>query len=454
MIIEVASAGAFAGIFLAAKMKQNGGGENDHEKIKEIADQCNLKTKNQSIRIHRKSKKERYTEYVYQIPLGLSLNDFLTHLDRFNDGLNNKKRIKTVEWKNLKQIRKKDFKGRTLPQIVKHIKGILQDSYITRKHVQMFYDGMLRVRVYNQSIPDMLLFSEDLWNDCKPWHIPIGEDQDGLRYIRLDDGHTVVAGTTRYGKTTIIHLMINTFINNHSDDVEFTLLDLKSGLSFQRYYHCKQVVNTAETLEQSYEALQSVMYELDKRKEAYKRKGLEKIQDDKSNEFKRHYVIIDEASNLDWQRAKNLHSKEDVAEAKRKFNQCRAWMKQIACEAAGLGIYLVFSTQYPTTEILDSQVKANTINKICFRLDNAIQSGVVLDEGGAETIKQRGRAIVRTPDGTDMIQTFFMDNKQIDRNIKPHINIRPRKEKQNEKEHQEHGTTGKDSLIIEEIGIC
>lgn len=453
MILELGTGAVLGSIFLAAKTKGKGVVSNDHQKIKEIADQCNLKTKNQSIRIHRKTKKEKYTEYVYQIPLGLSLNDFLAHIDAFNDGLNNKTKVKTIELKNWKHIKFKKMKGKSPKEIVQYLRAILTDFYIPRKTVEMKYDGMLKMKVYEADIPSMLLFHQDSWKGCPSWHIPLGEDKDGMYYMRLDDGHTVVAGTTRYGKTTFIHLLVNTFLFLHPEEVEFSLIDLKSGLAFQRYYDCVQVRYTAETLEEAHKCFENVIADMDHRKQVFKRMGIEKIQEDKTNTFKRHYVVIDEASNLDWQRSRNLKDADAIKHAKNLYNQTIAWMKQVACEAAGLGIYLVFSTQYPTAEILDSQVKANTINKVCFRLDTAVQSKVVLDESGAEEITHKGRAIVRTPDGTRMIQTNLMTPRLIEKNLEPHIIFRPRKDEEFEDSHQDAGESGVNTLEFEETWI-
>lgn len=64
----------------------------DHEKIISVADACNLKRGGSSIRLHRKTKEERFTEYVYQIPHGLSFKKFEEHIHEFEDGLNIKKR--------------------------------------------------------------------------------------------------------------------------------------------------------------------------------------------------------------------------------------------------------------------------------------------------------------------------------------------------------------------------
>jgi len=453
MIFEVISSSIIGGIYLAAKLKSGEGPTNDHEKIKMIADVVGLKKDGKSIRIHRKyrPKNKHYTEYIYQIPLGLSLDDFKSHIDKFEDGLNNKqtsyflslKDLKKIDWKKLRQI--KSFKD--LPEQFKRIFG---EKQLIRKNIEMSYDGMLRIKVYDRSLPNFLAFDDTVWNQCKNWCVPIGETKDGVHFIRLDDGHAVIAGTTRYGKTTFLHLLITTFINLHPGEVEFSLIDLKSGLSFQRYANCKQVINMAEDLPSAHNCFKKIIREMKRRKELFKQLGIEKIQDIKQP-LSRHYIIIDEASNLDYRRME-LESKKDIEKAKLLYEQCKAWMKMIACESASLGIYLIFSTQYPTAEILDSQVKANTITKICYRLDTGTQSYVVLDHTGAEEITIKGRAIVRTPDGTAQVQSYLLDDKQIEKVIRPHIVIKAREDdEENAPISKDIRETGKDTLIIEPV---
>ncbi|MGG0554905.1 FtsK/SpoIIIE domain-containing protein [Priestia aryabhattai] len=452
MILEVVSSSIIGGIYLAAKLKGGEGPTNDYQKIKMIADAVGLKKNGQSIRIHRKyrPKNKHYTEYIYQIPLGLSLEDFQEKHQKFEDGLNNKqtryllsfKDLKKVDWKELKKIN--SFK-----EFLEQFKRMFGEKQLIRKSVEMSFDGMLKIKVYDRAMPTYLPFRESVWEQCKKWHVPIGETKDGVHFIRLDDGHAVIAGTTRYGKTTFLHLLITTFLKLHPDEVEFSLIDLKSGLSFQRYKDCKQVINMAEDLSSAHSCFNDVLQEMKHRKAWFKKLGVEKIQDVKQP-ITRHYIIIDEASNLDYRRME-LKSKKDIEAAKFMYEQCKSWMKMIACEAASLGIYLIFSTQYPTAEILDSQVKANTITKICYRLDTGTQSYVVLDHTGAEEITIKGRAIVRTPDGTVQVQSYFLDDQQIEKVITPHIVIKSRKDDEDETTGEESGETGEDTLIIEPV---
>ncbi|AJI23749.1 hypothetical protein H8R29_23440 [Priestia megaterium] len=454
MLIEITTSIAAASILGLAQLKKEGSAEDDAKKIKQIADNVGLKKAGQSIRIHRRyrPKNKKYTEYVYQIPLGLGLQDFKDQIDKFEDGLNNKKTVFTFKLGDMKKVSIKELrKTKSISGVFEEIRKIFGEKHLIRKSIHMSYDGMLRVKVYDQDIPTYLPFSEAIWEQCKKWHVPIGETKDGIHFIRLDDGHAVIAGTTRYGKTTFLHLLINTFIKLHPNEVEFSLIDLKSGLSFQRYKDCKQVMNLAEDLESSHSCFRAVIQEMKRRKVLFKKLGVEKIQDVKEP-ITRHYVIIDEASNLDYRRME-LETKEDIQRAKFLYEQCKAWMKTIACEAASLGIYLVFSTQYPTVEVLDSQVKANTITKVCYRLDTGNQSLVVLDHTGAEDITVKGRAIIRTPDGTNEVQSYFLEDEQIKKVITPHINIQPRKDDDNEQTEQKGAENRSDTPVLKKTRL-
>ncbi|MEB4856071.1 FtsK/SpoIIIE domain-containing protein [Priestia megaterium] len=454
MLIEIATSLTAASILGVAQLKKEGSSGDDAKKIKQIADAVGLKKNGQSIRIHRKyrPKNKHYTEYVYQIPLGLALEDFQEKHKKFEDGLNNKqtnyflsfKDLKKIDWKELRKIN-------SLKELPEQFKRIFGEKQLIRKSVEMSFDGMLKIKVYDRLMPKYLPFKESIWEQCKKWHIPIGETKEGLYFIQLDDGHAVVAGTTRYGKTTFMHLLINTFIYLHPNEVEFSLIDLKSGLSFQRYKDCKQVINMAEDLASAHSCFKEVLQEMKSRKALFKKLGIEKIQDIKQP-MTRHYIIIDEASNLDYRRME-LKTKKDIEQAKLLYEQCKAWMKMIACEAASLGIYLVFSTQYPTTEILDSQVKANTTTKICYRLDTGTQSTVVLDRTGAEEITLKGRAIVRTPDGTTEVQSYFLSDKQINEVITPNIIIKPRKENEDAKSSEEGTEDRQRSLVLKKTRL-
>jgi len=140
MILEVVSSSIIGGIYLAAKLKGGEGPTNDHQKIKMIADAVGLKKNGQSIRIHRKyrPKNKHYTEYIYQIPLGLSLEDFQEKHQKFEDGLNNKQTRYLLSFKDLKKVGWKELrKINSFKELPEQFKRIFGEKQLIRKSVEM-----------------------------------------------------------------------------------------------------------------------------------------------------------------------------------------------------------------------------------------------------------------------------------------------------------------------------
>ncbi|MEF7494513.1 hypothetical protein V4V34_07995 [Lysinibacillus sphaericus] len=97
-------------------------------------------------------------------------------------------------------------------------------------------------------------------------------------------------------------------------------------------------------------------------------------------------------------------------------------MSQIARLGAGLGFCLVVATQYPVGDVIPRQVKQNADAKLCFRVQSAVASRVVLDAEGAEALPMiKGRAIYQTADKREILQTPLITPQIIKDTIQPHI---------------------------------
>nr|WP_286180654.1 FtsK/SpoIIIE domain-containing protein [Bacillus sp. ISL-37] len=248
------------------------------------------------------------------------------------------------------------------------------------------------------------------------WEVPIGvtykefvaHDFEKMQML-------VVAGMTRYGKTVFLKNAITTLINNRPDNVKFTLIDLKGGLAFSRFATCKQVNKVAKNGAETLEALEAIHAEMEQRQALFLSNGWEDIGE--AGWKDRHFIVVDEGA--------EIAGFEDKADRDR----CTHLLGEIARIGAGLGYRMIFATQYPVADVFPRQVKANTSAALCFKLKNSTQSIVVLDRKGAEELPVglRGRAIYQT-DCDRIVQTPLITNEFIDIKIKPHVNIRARKE--------------------------
>ncbi|WP_052144636.1 FtsK/SpoIIIE domain-containing protein [Halalkalibacter okhensis] len=434
MFLEIGSSVVMAGLASYTYLYQSGVGGNDTKKIENISKNCGLVAKDgKTIRIHRKSRKKKYSEYVFQMPQGLSSKEFESKLDNFQDGLNIKRSVPDVSIHDFKEINwKKD--------IVKQIQMLLEKKRNLRKEVHISFDGMLIFRVYNEPLTTRYEFEESLTKRHKEWEVPIGIGRtDYIKHNFDDVPNIIVAGVPGFGKSNWLKCLVTFLIDKKADKVKLTLIDLKDGLTFGRYDSLKQVDTVAKDPEEAKEALKDVQQQMIETNKWLYRNGYEDIKE--AGVKDRHFIIIDEAA--------------DIADDE----ECQDIIKDIARRGRASGYRLIYATQYPTAETVPSQVKRNCIGRLCFTVDSATASRVVIDQEGAEKLPLiKGRAIYKTI-RCEEVQTPAIDNGFIEKTISPHIVIKARQEEDsmkgddssNDTKTEERAKRGADSFIIKEV---
>ncbi|MBY0053048.1 cell division protein FtsK [Brevibacillus agri] len=440
MLLEIVSSALFGGVALYAHLRQSGV-SNDSEKLNKIFSLTGLnvrdKDKTYTAQLVKKVNHSWGTEYRYRIPLGRSFEDYQAKLNHIQDGLNNRKTTSQFTWSDIKAL---DRERPLLPQI----KALATKKKASKKEVELSYDGLLKVKVYNTPMPTLV--SYDTPPLTRSWSVPVGQIREGNAVIQHDFEqipHMVVGGATRYGKSNFLNQLITTLIAQQPENVRFTLIDLKGGVEFSDYRNAKQVVQYAEEPDEAEKALQAVVEEMRAKQAALKARGVKNVQEAKDPI--RHFVIVDEVG--------ELNPAEAVTKEERALKErCQTYMSQVARLGAGLGYRQILATQYPTGDVIPRQCKQNSDAKLCFRVQNATASRVVLDETGAEALPEiRGRAIYQTADKRQIVQTPFIETQAIQQIVKPHLVIKPRKEHKNAGHLQPSGTTGANSNVAGSI---
>lgn len=282
-------------------------------------------------------------------------------------------------------------------------------SKTLNKPIRLEYENFLKIMVYDESLPEIVHYQEVPKE--KGWLVPLGRHLDGWEFHNFEHTpHMSVAGTTRFGKTVMLKNMMTYLIENHPDDVEFIIIDLKGGLEFDKYKNLKQVKSVSSDGFEALETLLSLNQQLDEQMRLFKRKGWTNIVDTPIK--KRTFIIVDEAAGL------TPESWMDTTE-KKMLSHCLSILGRIAKMGGGVGFRLIYCTQYPTNDAMPRSIKQTTDIKIAFRLPYNYASEVAIGEYGAEKIpsKLKGRAIVKTHE-TREFQTPMISDKEMWKRVK------------------------------------
>jgi S-DNA-T family DNA segregation ATPase FtsK/SpoIIIE len=256
-----------------------------------------------------------------------------------------------------------------------------------------------------------LIESEYFQRMTSPLTLALGKDVSGIPVVAdlTKMPHLLVAGTTGSGKSVCISSIITCLIMNNSPaDLRLAVLDPKKVelIRFNGLPHLLGHVET--TVERMLAVLRWAVTEMDNRYkllETQKSKDLEafnrKMQRKGQETLPRIVVLVDEMADL-------MMSAPDQTEQS---------LVRLAQLARGVGIHLVVATQRPSTNVLTGVIKANFPARIAFTVASAIDSRVILDTNGAETLLGRGDMLFMNSDsGTPLrIQGAMVTDNEIDK---------------------------------------
>lgn len=424
--------GLMGGIALKAFSKQRGLSANDSGKIQKIISLAGLNVRDGkdtlTTQIVKKNQFEWGWEYKYRIPLGRAFSDYEAKLKVLEDGLNNRRK-----WITLKELQQLNLNSSIILQLQQLWKAKLTEQ----KEIELSYDGLLIVRVY-----DKPLAKEVTYTSGEGWKVPIGVTRamNEFKYHDFEEiPHLVIGGATRYGKSNFINSTICSLLQSNPEYANFYLIDLKGGVELCDYENIKQTKSIAYEPEDALRSLKKAFDNMRELQSELKRLGKKNVQQAGIKE--RYFVIVDEVGELNANEA-------IMREEKLLKQQCQTLMSQIARLGAGLGFRLIVATQYPVGDVIPRQVKQNADAKLCFRVQSAVASRVVLDAEGAEQIPQiKGRAIYQTADKREILQTPLITLDNIQSTILPHL---IEKEDMHEEETSQ-STTRESTLTFTEV---
>jgi len=267
----------------------------------------------------------------------------------------------------------------------------------------------------------------------KPQHMQIplflGKDSSGEALVSdlTEMPHLLIAGTTGSGKSVCINSIITgILLTKRPDEVRLILIDPKmvEMTAFNTIPHlmCPIVTETkravqilgwaTEKMDERYALLAEARV---KNIAEYNRLGTEEIMErfnpsseDEAAKIPKKLtyivIIIDELADLMMTAGKDIE----------------AYIVRLAQKSRAVGIHLVVATQRPQATVVTGLIKSNMPTRIGFRVAARMDSRIILDQNGAETLLGKGDMLFLKPGTSDLVraQGTFVDEMEVKRIVK------------------------------------
>ncbi len=230
--------------------------------------------------------------------------------------------------------------------------------------------------------------------------------------------HCLIAGATGSGKSVCINTVIMSILMNaRPDEIKLVMIDPKK-VELTPYTNLPHMIAPVITeAHGAYAALSWLVKEMQTRYEVLKQLGVRNITAFNSRQInkelesslsipvpvKMHTIvaIIDEFADLMMASSSDLETP----------------IARIAQMARAVGIHLILATQRPSREVITGLIKANFPTRLAFKVASRVNSQIILDDVGAESLLGNGDMLFLPPGSSTLIraQGAFISDEEINR---------------------------------------
>ncbi len=207
--------------------------------------------------------------------------------------------------------------------------------------------------------------------------------------------HILIAGSTGTGKSVCLNaILASILLRATPDDLRMILIDPKK-VELNHYEGIPHLLTPVVTnMKNASAVLANVVREMESRYELMGKDRARNLRDWNETRASRGdkqiptiLVLIDELADL------MMVSPAEVEDA----------IIRLAQKSRAVGIHLVLATQRPSVDVITGMIKANVPSRIAFAVSSQVDSRVVLDATGAESLLGPGDMLFR-PIGTSRLQ--------------------------------------------------
>ena len=270
------------------------------------------------------------------------------------------------------------------------------------------------IEIPNRQIETIYLkdvLKSDVFQDSSsPLTIALGKDIVGNPFVtdlrRLP--HLLIAGTTGSGKSVGINSMLLSLLYRNSPDMLRIIMIDPKQLEFLIYDGIPHLLAPVITeAKQAVVALANMTEEMTRRNKLMSHARAKNIEsyNEKAKEqgltpLPYILVIIDELADLMMTSGKEVEYH----------------IARLAQMARAAGIHLIVATQRPSVDVVTGLIKANLPSRISYKVGQKVDSKVIIDAMGAESLLGRGDLLFTPPSSSGLIRLHapFATEKEIE----------------------------------------
>ncbi len=217
--------------------------------------------------------------------------------------------------------------------------------------------------------------------------------------------HLLIAGSTGSGKSVCINTIIASIIyHSKPEDVKLMLIDPKVvELSvYNGIPHLRTEVVT--DMKKAQGTLNWAVREMEARYQLFAGARVRNIEgyNSQNPDKKMPYIliIVDEFADL-----MNVAAKE-----------VEVLIQRLTQKARAAGIHLILATQRPSADVITGVIKSNIPSRIAFMVESNLNSRIILDEGGAESLLGKGDMLFKQAGAlnTLRVQGAFISDEEVE----------------------------------------
>lgn len=240
------------------------------------------------------------------------------------------------------------------------------------------------IRTAKEILPEMLIYNQSGFEKLNPEPESIYLGYTGIDHLFFPINkapHMIIAGTSGYGKSCMLRLMLYDFLRRNKQSVSLLAIDMKAGIemsTFEKYLANGVVIDNADD---SVQVITDIYIEMERRLALFRQEGVKNLDSYRKKtglRIKRIVLVVDELADL-YEDLKDMEKQQKKDGEKTSLAKLRSVSKR----SRAAGINLILATQKVDSKSIDTGILAQCGLKMSFKQKQMASSILIVGSGAA-----------------------------------------------------------------------